>query len=61
MMHDWKHNEFMTTKEDARKNLDPLGRLARQMYVTWVIGCLFGFACMVGIYVLLTVCPECRH
>lgn len=47
-------------KEKQRKKLDPLAELERQMRLTWVYGCLFGFACMVGIYILLTVCHECR-
>jgi hypothetical protein len=47
-------------KEEQRKKLDPLADLEQQMCLTWVYGCLFGFACMVGMYVLLTICPECR-
>jgi hypothetical protein len=59
-MYDWEDEQLRMAKEDARKKLDPFGQLERQMYLTWVIGCLFGFAFMVGIYVLLTVCSECR-
>ena len=59
MMFDFE-NAMMMAREEEKKKLDPIGRLARQMCLTWVFGCLFGFAFMVGIYVLLTVCPECR-
>lgn len=59
-MYNLEHDEMVIAKDDARKKLDPIGGLARQMCLTWVIGCFVGFAFMVGMYVLLTVCPDCR-
>lgn len=59
-MYNWEHDEMAIAKDDARKSLDPIGDLARQMCLTWVIGCFVGFVFMVGMYVLLTVCPDCR-